>query len=252
MAERALWTSLSHCGSGVRACLMGVGTGTRGPNVHYYQATETRLVALTIDDAPSRAADEFEKLLDLLKELGVRVTFQVISVFVESEQHKQLLRRAVAEGHQLTNHTTLHQKCPDLSEEAFGACLDGCQELLDELAPGATRWFRPPHGKMNATMRRVLLARKYAVAMGDCYSADPIIEDVDYHVQTLVRGARAGSVIILHCPEQNKRKHVLDVIPRIVAELRTQGLEFGTLDDIFPDAASKLASPTEATRVLAL
>jgi len=213
---------------------MGLATGTRGTNVVYFQNTETKLVALTIDDAPSRSASEFSQLLDVLKELDIRVTFQIISHYVSSDEHRELLKRAVLAGHQMTNHSTIDQPCINLSKEEFRQRLQDCQALLDELTPGARRWFRPPSGTMNGTMREVLLEDGYDVCMGDCYSSDPQIDDVDYHCRTLSRGARGGSVIIMHCPESNHRHQTLELIPKLVRDLVGRGLNFATLDELFP------------------
>jgi len=218
---------------------MGLATGTRGANVVYFNPSETRLVALTIDDAPSRSAEEFRELLDLLQELGIRVTFQVISGHVLSDLHIELLKRAVSDGHQLTNHTTLDERCTKLTRDEFRSRLADCQALLDDVAPNARRWFRPPCGQMNAKMRSVCAEEGYSVCLGDCYSSDPDIHDVEYHAATLLRGASAGSVMIVHCPEEGCRHQTLEVVPKLVRGLQERGLQLATLDELFPAAAGK-------------
>jgi len=232
--ERGLFSGLSLAGRGFRSGAMGLVTGTRGSNVVYFNPSETRLVALTIDDAPSRSVAEFRQLLDLLQELGIRVTFQVISGFAESEAHRELLKRAVADGHQLTNHATMDKKCLGLSKDEFRSQLAECQALLDDVAPGSRRWFRPPSGVMDETMRLVCAEEGYVVCLGDCYSSDPAICDVEYHCRTLLRGARAGSVIIIHCPEEGHRHQTLEVIPKLVRGLQENSLQLATLDELFP------------------
>lgn len=236
---RGLFTAMSFTSRGLRSTLMGLATGTRGANVVYFNPSETHLVALTIDDAPSRSAEEFRELLDLLRELGVRVTFQVISGHVLSDVHKELLKRAVSDGHQLTNHTTLDERCIKLTRDAFRSRLADCQSLLDDVAPNARRWFRPPCGLMNATMRSVCAEEGYSICLGDCYSSDPDINDVEYHATTLLRCASAGSVIIVHCPEEGLRHQTLEVVPKLVQGLRERGLQLATLDELFPATVGK-------------
>lgn len=233
--DRLLFGVSACFGRGLRSAFAGLATGTRGPNVFYYADSDQRLVALTIDDAPSRSAAEFRKLLDLLKELNVHATFQVISGHVSSTEHRELLERAVVDGHQLTNHCTLDEKCTSLSREEFYRRLKDCQDLLDELVPQGRRWFRPPCGLMSETMRSVLIQEGYIVCLGDCYSSDPTINDVEFHCRTLLRGVRSGSVIIVHCPEQDNHRHqTLELLPRLVRELRDRGLVLATLDELFP------------------
>ena len=53
------------------------------PQVFWYQRTEgARVVALTIDDAPTQYTDE---LLDLLDQYNCKATFFIIASYAESE-----------------------------------------------------------------------------------------------------------------------------------------------------------------------
>eukprot|EP00930_Biecheleria_cincta_P058345 TRINITY_DN44186_c0_g1_i1.p1 TRINITY_DN44186_c0_g1~~TRINITY_DN44186_c0_g1_i1.p1 ORF type:complete len:246 (-),score=35.25 TRINITY_DN44186_c0_g1_i1:132-836(-) len=233
MAQRALFELLSYVPTGMKSSLMGLVTGTRGDNVVYFKPDEPKNIAVTIDDAPSQSVAEFARLLDLLKELALRVTFQVISGYVSSEEHEALLRRAVEEGHQLTNHATEDKPCLNLSADEFASRVDACQALLDRIAPGSKRWFRPPSGLMNRTMREVLRQKGYTVCLGDCYSADPHVNEFEFHVRVLSRAAKGGSIIILHCPEANCRRQTFQVLPKLVGELRDRGYDPVTLDELF-------------------
>eukprot|EP00747_Dinoflagellata_sp_TGD_P039104 gnl/TRDRNA2_/TRDRNA2_140067_c0_seq1.p1 gnl/TRDRNA2_/TRDRNA2_140067_c0~~gnl/TRDRNA2_/TRDRNA2_140067_c0_seq1.p1 ORF type:complete len:139 (-),score=18.32 gnl/TRDRNA2_/TRDRNA2_140067_c0_seq1:94-510(-) len=122
-------------------------------------------------------------------------------------------------------------------EEEFEQKLDECQALLNDLVPGAAAsdvyWFRPPSGIMDATMRAVLSRKGYRVCLGDCYSNDPHIDDISYHVKTLLRAATGGSVLIVHCPEANLRQQTLKVVPELVAGLRKRNLQLVTLNELF-------------------
>lgn len=237
MAQR-MFTVLSHLPSGVRAALLGGVTGTRGDHVVYRRADSPgQRVALTIDDAPSQSAAHFRQLLDVLAHLQVRVSFQVISDYVRlSDEHRELMVRAAGEGHHLVNHSTMDQPCVRLSEAEFVARLRECQEVVDELQPPSSlrrRFFRPPSGVMNSMMRDVTAREGYTVCLGDTYSHDARVHNVEYHVETLLRGARPGSIIIMHCPEANHRAQTLEVLPRLVTGLRHQGFEIVTMDELF-------------------
>ena len=58
-------------------------------------------VAMTFDDGPS--AKLTPKLLDLLKERNIHVTFFVLGE--NAVTHPEILKRAVAEGHEIANHS---------------------------------------------------------------------------------------------------------------------------------------------------
>ena len=217
--------------------MMSTATGVHGDNTVFCSLDAASRVALTIDDAPSLAAPLFKQLLDLLKELIVQVSFQVISSYAaKSEEHMALLRRAVAEGHHLVNHSVKDAPCIRCSKEEFRAMLLECQALIDGISPGtaADRWFRPPSGVMSAAMRQVCREEGFRVVLGDAYSDDPHVSGAEWHVRTLLRATEAGSVIIIHCPEVGLRSQTLDVVPTLVAALRGRGLELATVAQHFP------------------
>lgn len=73
----------------------------RNPDVlfHVPLPSSQRVVALTLDDAPS---DETAKILDLLKLYGAKATFFAIGSQISS--HPEILQRIHDEGHEIGNH----------------------------------------------------------------------------------------------------------------------------------------------------
>lgn len=70
--------------------------------------TEDPSIYLTFDDGPNPHCTP--EILDVLAEYGVPATFFVIGTYAKSQP--ELIRRIVAEGHEVANHTMTH---PDLS-----------------------------------------------------------------------------------------------------------------------------------------
>lgn len=71
------------------------------PIVFWCADTQSKVCALTIDDAPS---DTTPQLLDILKACKVKATFFIISGHVAGRE--EILKRMVSEGHVLGNHLT--------------------------------------------------------------------------------------------------------------------------------------------------
>ena len=63
-----------------------------------------RVVALTFDDGPD--PEITPRVLDLLRERGVRATFFLVGA--KAERHPELVRRIAAEGHDTGIHTWEH------------------------------------------------------------------------------------------------------------------------------------------------
>ena len=126
----------------------------------------SRRIALTIDDAPS---DLLGPVLDALKACGVKATFFVIADFCSTYRRRQLLERAIREGHELGNHMCDDVSCYGMSCEEFEKDLLRCDDLLARLDPTwrrrKWRWFRPPRGYLNEDMLEPLNRLGYQVAL---------------------------------------------------------------------------------------
>lgn len=102
----------------------------------------TAQIALTFDDGPNPAATPY--LLDLLARHEVRATFFLIGRYALAEHG--LVRRMVAEGHALGNHTMTHPRLPLCSRPRILKEIRDGQRAIEDLAGTAVRLFRPPHG----------------------------------------------------------------------------------------------------------
>ena len=65
------------------------------------------------------------------------------------------------EGHELGNHGLVDKSYANDSREDFAAALDECSSKIVNLQRSAglsetVRWFRAPHGKLSAAIRREL------------------------------------------------------------------------------------------------
>jgi peptidoglycan/xylan/chitin deacetylase (PgdA/CDA1 family) len=82
--------------------------------------TANNSVAITFDDGPNPKVTPL--LLDILKEKDVKVTFFLIGARVE--EYPEIVKRIVAEGHDIGNHSYTHKRLAQLlrergSDEAF-------------------------------------------------------------------------------------------------------------------------------------
>jgi peptidoglycan/xylan/chitin deacetylase (PgdA/CDA1 family) len=106
--------------------------------------TRGNAVALTFDDGPDPV--QTPKLLDLLARYHVTATFCLIGVNVQA--HPGLVRRIVAEGHTVCNHTWRHSlTLGRQSSAAIRADLQRTNEAIRRAAPDATiDYTRAPGG----------------------------------------------------------------------------------------------------------
>lgn len=124
---------------------------------------ERKAVSFTFDGGSE--ANAAEEILAVLRERGVRTTLFLTGEFVR--QYPDVVRAAVADGHEIGNHTYHHPHLTSFTQNGRHDRLPGLtkehlhKELLDtaalftaitgrELAP----YWRAPYGEVNAELRR--------------------------------------------------------------------------------------------------
>lgn len=136
-----------------------------------------RPVTLSFDNGPKPDVTPF--VLDLLARYGVKTTFFLIGERAETPEGMELARRALAEGHQLGNHTYSH-KTPlgRLSQEEALKEFDDAAKIVAS-AGETKKLFRPyggggklgPHLMQPAVVNR-LVDELYTCVVWSCVPGD--------------------------------------------------------------------------------
>jgi peptidoglycan/xylan/chitin deacetylase (PgdA/CDA1 family) len=149
-------------------------------------------VALTFDDGPGAVTPA---ILAVLRERRARATFNVLGARVR--HGAPLIRRAVAEGHELGVHGWRHRdlSCAPVRAGAELARAVGTIHAASGVAP---RVFRPPFG---ATSRRLAAVARAAGLLTVTWDVDP--HDYEEPGAEAIRrrvaaGVRPGSIVLLH------------------------------------------------------
>lgn len=104
------------------------------------QRMHENLCAITFDDGPSRNTPQ---LLDLLDQYGIPATFFLLGK--QAELHPDLVRRIVAEGHEVGNHSFSHPNLRLLPPERKIEEIRRTDAILRSLG-AAPLFLRPPYG----------------------------------------------------------------------------------------------------------
>jgi peptidoglycan/xylan/chitin deacetylase (PgdA/CDA1 family) len=179
-------------------------------------------IGLSFDDGPD--PEMTPVVLDLLARHGVQATFFVVGV--AAERHPDLVRRALADGHEVGSHGWRHrhalfQRWP---LEGWFDTVRGVRRLA-ALIDRPVRLYRGPWGAYSWSSR--LAARRMRVA-----PVNWSIEAHDWHprfaprdvVRKVLDEASAGAIIVMHDAGRggNKTVHALD---ELLHGLRARGLE---------------------------
>lgn len=206
-----------------------------------------KVVALTIDDAPSRYTDD---IAALLAENGAHATFFVIGGQVgdPSGPGEESLKRLVRAGHELGNHAMHDEPARSLSdaelerqirevERRIAKVYDDVSGEADE-DDGETpprrppRYFRPGSGFFSDRMRALLARIGYRLVLGSIYPHDAQIPYAWINARHVLSMLRPGAIIICH----DRRSWTLPMLRRVLPEIRRRGYEIVTVTRLLEEA----------------
>ncbi|GAA3005647.1 hypothetical protein GCM10017559_29230 [Streptosporangium longisporum] len=181
-------------------------------------------MALTFDDGPGPYTGW---LLDILAERRVRASFFVVGRMV-SEEDEAVLRRMVAEGHELGNHTWNHPQLTRLGPGEVREELGRTQWLVKRVTGVTMDLMRPPYGLTGpwvaAESRHLGLAQiLWNVDTRDWHDRDVSI------VAHRAAGAGPGSIVLLH----DIHPSTVRAVPRLLDDLAGKGYRFVTLSELY-------------------
>lgn len=177
------------------------------------------VVALTFDDGPGANT---ERLLDVLRDKGVKATFFVLGAM--AERRPDVVRRTIAEGHEVGNHTMNHRNFNQIDGGAVGWEINRSREVIEGVTGVGVKYLRPPYGIVNDVVK--------GAAPVILWSVDPRDwKDRDANVvrQRVVGAASDGGVVLMH----DIYGSTVDAVPGIIDDLRARGYEMVTLSELF-------------------
>ena len=208
-----------------------------GPNVSRLPpaAAARREIAITLDDGPD--AEVTPAVLDLLAAAGVRATFFCIAERARAQP--ALVRRMVAAGHSVQNHSRHHRHDFSLlGPRGFEREIGAAQALLADISGVQPHCFRAPAGLRNPLLDPVLHRLGLHLVSWTRRGYDTRDADPQRVLGRLTRGLAAGDLLLLHdghtCRGAGSRPVVLEVLPLLLARCRAAGLRPVTLSDALP------------------
>lgn len=207
--------------NGERAVLAG-----QSDQARRVDCTRVRCVALTFDDGPGKHTG---RLLDILAERGARATFFVLGRLA-AEDEFGLLRRMVAEGHELGNHSWDHSDLTRLSPQAIRDQLDQTQQIVRWRTGVDMRLMRPPYGATDDRVAEEARRQGLAQILWDADTFDWRHRDSSLVVRH-AEEAEPGSVVLMH----DIHESTVEAVPGVLDRLSEQGYEFVTVSELFGD-----------------
>jgi peptidoglycan/xylan/chitin deacetylase (PgdA/CDA1 family) len=188
--------------------------------------------AITFDDGPD--PESTPQILDVLAAADCRATFFLLGSM--TRRAPDLAAAIVSAGHEIGVHGDRHRSTLRQTPNQLRADIDCAASTIAEASGAQLHWYRPPYGTLSTaamcTARRVGLQPVLWTSWGRDWRAAATSESV---LCDLRRGVLDRGTVLLHDSDCTSApgswRTTLAALPRLLDELRAQGLEPGPLRD---------------------
>ena len=199
---------------------------------HVPLTRQEKVIALTIDDAPS---DYTLQILELLRENEAKATFFVIGGQVTGRQH--VLQEVVKAGMELGNHAMHDEPSRSLPAERLveevkqvEGYINGTYDAVQ--LPHPPRYFRPGSGFFSTRMRDIIRGLHYQMVLGSVYPHDPQIAYPRVNARHVLSMVRPGAIIVCH----DRRSWTVPMLRIVLPELKRRGYRVTNLSGLLEAA----------------
>ena len=210
-------------------------------HAYYAQDTNEKIIYLTFDCGYENG--NTPAILDALKKHQVSATFFTVGTFLEAEP--DLVKRMIAEGHTLGNHTWHH---PDMSaistidafSEELSSTADAYRQITGEEMP---HYYRPPQGKYSTENLQMAKDLGYStffwsLAYVDWYQDNQPSKEEAF--AKLLGRIHPGAIVLLH----NTSSTNATILDELLTRWEEMGYHFGTLQELITQSQPAVSQET--------
>lgn len=187
------------------------------------------MVALTYDDGPQASVGN--RIMDCLAQYGGKATFFMVGERVPS--YATEVRRMVAEGHEVANHTMNHKYLQKLGAAEIQSQVNQCNDIIQSVCGVRPTLMRLPGGNSNATVKA---NTHMPMIQWNIDTLDWKTRNADKTVAAVLDHVKDGDIVLMH----ELYSQTGDASLRIIPELVNRGYQLVTVSEL---AAAKGCTP---------
>ena len=196
----------------------------------YLGDTREKKLYLTFDAGYENGSTE--KILDTLKRHQVPAAFFLVGNYIQ--RNADLVRRMVADGHIVGNHTMHHYDMSKLSEKAaFSKELTDLEDLFRETTgKELPKYYRPPQGIYSQENLKMAKELGYKTVFWSLAYVDWNNDKQPTHEQAfskLLPRTHPGAVVLLHSTSKTNA----EILDELLTHWEQEGYTFGTVEELF-------------------
>jgi peptidoglycan/xylan/chitin deacetylase (PgdA/CDA1 family) len=217
-------------------------TGTATPKFTFSSChVDGPYIAMTFDDGPH--AQNTPRLLDMLKQRKIHATFFFVGQCVQ--ENPEIVKRIVAEGHEIGNHSWSHPDLAKMSDSAVQNEIQKTQDAIQQACGQTAKIMRPPYGAFTARQRNWAHGTwGFQIILWDVDPLDWKVRNSEHVKMEILKQTTQGSIILSH----DIHKTTVDAMPETLDALLAKGFKFVTVSELIamdhPATPKPKASPT--------
>lgn len=196
----------------------------------YLGDTTEKTIYLTFDAGYENGCTE--KILDILKKHNIKAAFFLVGNYLE--QNPDLVKRMVAEGHLVGNHTYHHWDVSKLSDmESFRAEIESLEQLYTQLTgEQMQKFYRPPQGIYSEENLKMAQELGYKTVFWSLAYVDWLNDDQPTSEEAfskLIPRIHNGAVVLLHSTSQTNAM----ILDELLSRWESLGYTFAGVEQLF-------------------
>lgn len=203
---------------------VGVGASSTRSLPIYSVETEEKKIAISFDCA--WGVDYTDKLLETMRQNGIRCTFFAVEFWVE--KYPEYAKKIVDNGHELGTHSRTHPYMSKLSESEIRDELTTSSLAIERVTGQKVTLFRPPYGDYDNLLIDTCKDMGLYPIQWDVDSLDWKNLSATEIAMRIINGTKNGSIILCH----NNGLHTAEAMPLVFSTLKNRGYEFVPIGEL--------------------
>lgn len=198
-------------------------------DAYYIGDTKEKVIYLTFDAGYENGYTP--AILDALKKHDVHVTFFLVGNYIIT--CPDLVKRMIAEGHNVANHTFSHPNMSCISSmDSFRKELEDLEVIFeDATGEKMVKYYRPPQGKYSVNNLKMAQELGYktffwSLAYVDWYNDKQPTKEQAF--KKLLGRIHPGAIVLLHSTSKTNS----EILDELLTKWEEMGYTFGSLDDL--------------------
>ncbi len=181
-------------------------------------------IAITFDCA--WGAEDMESILATLQKHNCKATFFVLGTW--AEQNPDIMKRIVADGHEIGNHSYNHTHYTAMSQNEMLSDIDKCSKAIKDASGISPILFRAPSGDYNNDVIEVAHGKNMEYIQWSVDSLDWRGLNCEQMLERIIPKTKSGDILLFH----NGTEYTAQSLDKILTELEGKGFSYLKISDL--------------------